>query len=198
MPHATPPLRVRRGTSPDVALRDFLATESGSGALLVGATVVALVWANSPWSDSYNRVWETHDARHWVNDGLMAVFFLVVGLEVKRELVVGELREFPLRRATLPAVAALGGMILPAVIYLAINPSGPESHGWGVPMATDIAFAVGVLALVTARDPRRGPIVPAHARHRRRHRRHRRGSRSCTPPASRAGGSSPRRSWLRS
>jgi len=131
--------------------------------VLVAAAVVALVWANSPWQAAYDTLWHTEagvhlggwelelDLRHWVNDGLMAVFFLVVGLEVKRELLLGELRER--RRAVLPIVAAVGGMIVPALIYLALNPAGPEADGWGIPMATDIAFAVGVLALVAPSIP---------------------------------------------
>jgi len=148
---------------PTRALREFLATETAGGLFLVVAAVVALVWANSPWQESYGRLWETQlgvrlgrwqlelDLRHWVNDGLMAVFFLVVGLEVKRELLLGELRDR--RRAALPVVAAIGGMIVPAVLYLALNPSRPEAEGWGIPMATDIAFALGVLALIAPSIP---------------------------------------------
>jgi NhaA family Na+:H+ antiporter len=154
-------------SSPSHALREFLATEAAGGVLLVVAAVVALVWANSPWQEGYERLWETElavrlgqwelelDLQHWVNDGLMAIFFLVVGLEVKRELLQGELRDR--RRAALPVIAAVGGMVVPAAIYLAISPSGPESDGWGIPMATDIAFALGVLALVA-------PSLPSPAR----------------------------------
>ena len=91
------------------------------------------------------------DLREWVNDGLMAIFFLVVGLEIKRELLLGELRDR--RRAALPVIAAVGGMVVPALLFIALNPSGPESDGWGIPMATDIAFAVGVLALVAPSIP---------------------------------------------
>jgi hypothetical protein len=132
-------------------LREFLQAEASGGLVLLGATVVALVWANSPFADSYNDLWHTtltigagglqvsEDLQHWINDGLMAVFFFVVGLEIKRELVVGELRD-P-RRATLPAVAAIGGVVLPAVLFLALNHGGPGARGWGMPMATDIAFA---------------------------------------------------------
>jgi Na+:H+ antiporter, NhaA family len=142
-------------------LREFLQAEASGGLVLLGATVVALVWANSPFADSYNDLWHTtltigagglqvsEDLQHWINDGLMAVFFFVVGLEIKRELVVGELRD-P-RRATLPAVAAIGGVVLPAVLFLALNHGGPGARGWGMPMATDIAFAVGVMALLGAR-----------------------------------------------
>jgi Na+:H+ antiporter, NhaA family len=145
------------------ALREFLATETAGGLLLVLAAIVALGWANSPWQASYDTVWHTElgmhlgrwelelDLRHWVNDGLMAIFFLVVGLEVKRELLLGELRDR--RRAALPVLAAMGGMIVPVLVYLALNPSLPESEGWGIPMATDIAFALGVLALIAPSIP---------------------------------------------
>ncbi len=127
------------------------------------AAAVALVWANSPWQASYQELWETQlavsigrfgidlDLRHWVNDGLMAVFFLVIGLEIKRELVEGELRD-P-RRASLPAVAAVGGMVVPALLYLALNAGGDGASGWGIPMATDIAMTVGVLSLLSRRVP---------------------------------------------
>ncbi|MDQ3662702.1 MAG: Na+/H+ antiporter NhaA [Actinomycetota bacterium] len=138
-------------------LRRFLQTEAAGGILLLLSTLVALVWANSPVGDSYELVWRTdigiriadfeltEDLRHWVNDGLMAIFFFVVGLEIKRELVIGELNNR--RKAALPALAALGGMIVPALIYLAVNMGGEGNGGWGIPMATDIAFAVGVLAV---------------------------------------------------
>jgi NhaA family Na+:H+ antiporter len=142
-------------------LGEFLREEAVAGAALVVAAVVALVWANSPFADSYEDVWHhaltlgrsawaiTEDLQHWINDGLMAIFFFVVGLEIKRELITGELRG--VRAAALPAVAAVGGVILPALIYLVIVPSGEAAKGWGVPMATDIAFAIGVLALAGAR-----------------------------------------------
>jgi NhaA family Na+:H+ antiporter len=147
-------------------LARFFRVEASGGILLLAATVVALVWANSPWQASYADVWETevvlrvgsHELaetlRDWVNDGLMAVFFFVVGLEIKRELVTGDLSDR--RDALLPAAAALGGMVVPAAIFLAWNvPAGGGSghDGWGVPMATDIAFAVGVLALLGDRVP---------------------------------------------
>ncbi|MCU1485902.1 MAG: nhaA [Actinomycetia bacterium] len=137
------------------ALRRFFATEAASGALLLGAAVLALAWANGPWGSSYDRVWATAvavgpvDLRHWVDDVLMAVFFFVVGVEVKRELVEGELRD-P-RVAALPVVAAVGGMVVPALLYLAVNAGHAGSRGWGVPMATDIAFATGVVALLGRR-----------------------------------------------
>ncbi len=138
-------------------LQSFLDAEASSGLLLLSATVVALVWANSPWRASYEDFWHTtvsfrfggwgitEDLRHWVNDALMSFFFLVVGLEIKREMLTGELRT--LQAAALPVVAALGGMIVPAAIYLAVNAGGAGSHGWGIPMATDIAFALGVLTV---------------------------------------------------
>jgi Na+/H+ antiporter NhaA len=139
-------------------VRDFLSTETGSAIFLLGAAVAALVWANSPWWESYESFWETKLAitlgdwslsanlRHWVNDGLMTFFFLVVGLEAKRELDVGELRERS--RLALPVIAGLGGMAFPVAIYLAFNAGGPGAHGWGAAMSTDTAFALGVLALV--------------------------------------------------
>jgi NhaA family Na+:H+ antiporter len=144
-------------------LRDFLRTEAAGGVVLVAAAVAALVWANSPAQDSYEDLWSSTvvvgfrdhvlslDLRTWVNDGLMTVFFFVVGLEIKRELVVGELRDR--RTAALPAVAALGGMAVPALLYLAFNAGGEGGRGWGIPMATDIAMAVGVLSLLGSRIP---------------------------------------------
>lgn len=136
----------------------FLAIEAASGVLLLAAAVVALAWANSPWSDIYTSLWSTplgvrlgglafeRDLRWWVNDGLMTVFFFVVGLEIRREIHRGELSD--LRRAALPVAAALGGMLVPALLYFALNAGRASAAGWGVPMATDIAFAVGVLALL--------------------------------------------------
>ena len=145
-------------------LRDFLDTETGGAVVLLGATLVALAWANSPWWDSYESAWTTdlslrigdsgisQDLRHWVNQGLMTFFFLVVGLEAKRELDIGQLRDR--RRIAIPLVAALGGMALPVCIYLAFNAGGSGAHGWGVAMSTDTAFALGVLALVAPRGTR--------------------------------------------
>ncbi len=142
-------------------VRSFLSTETGGAMVLLAATIVALLWANSPWWDSYESVWTTKlaitigdagitaDLRHWVNQGLMTFFFLVVGLEAKRELDLGELRER--RRLAIPAVAAIGGMLVPVCIYLAINAGGPGAHGWGTAMSTDTAFALGALALLTPR-----------------------------------------------
>ncbi|MEO7396930.1 MAG: Na+/H+ antiporter NhaA [Ilumatobacteraceae bacterium] len=141
----------------------FSHIEAAGGIVLVAATVVALVWANSPWKASYESAWSTNvrfefgsyifheELGHVVNDLLMAVFFLVVGMEIKRELVTGELRDR--RTVALPAMAALGGMIIPAAIYLAFNSGGNGSRGWGIPMATDIAFALGVVALLGSRVP---------------------------------------------
>ncbi len=145
------------------ALDDFFRTEASGGVILLVATAVALVWANSPLSALYHHLREMHlgfqaggqtftlSVEGWVNDGLMAAFFFVVGLEIKREILVGELSS--VRSATLPVAAALGGALLPALLYLALNGGGPHAAGWGVPMATDIAFAVGILALLRSRAP---------------------------------------------
>jgi NhaA family Na+:H+ antiporter len=141
----------------------YLHVEAAGGIVLLVAAAVALVWANSPWSEIYDSLWHTHLAvgigewrfdetlHFWVNELAMTVFFLVVGLEIKREIVEGALSD--IKRATLPIAAALGGMLVPALMYLSINPSGPGHEGWGVPMATDIAFAVGVLSLLGKRIP---------------------------------------------
>ena len=141
----------------------FMHEEASSGIVLFVAAVVALAWANSPWSDAYKDLFEMHVSigfgswaldetlHHWIDDGLMAVFFFVVGLEIKRAIVVGELRS--VRRAALPIFAALGGMIVPALIYVAFNAGGEGSRGWGIPMATDIAFSLGVLSLLRTRAP---------------------------------------------
>jgi Na+:H+ antiporter, NhaA family len=141
----------------------FAHTASSGGIVLLVCTVIALAWANSPWAASYHHLWETEVAldagpfavrstlHHLINDGLMVVFFFLVGLEIKREMRIGELAS--VRRAALPAAAALGGMIVPAAIYAALNVGGPGSTGWGIPMATDIAFALGVLALLGDRVP---------------------------------------------
>ena len=146
-------------------VRDFLTTETGSAAVLLAAVIVALIWANLPSSDSYESVWTTKltiqlgggeisaDLRTWVNEGLMTFFFLVVGLEAKREFDVGELRER--RRLTIPVFAALGGMGVPIAIYLAFNAGGAGAHGWGAAMSTDTAFALGALALLTPRGATR-------------------------------------------
>src|ERR1700723_2425805 len=147
---------------PRSMLERFIQSETSGSILLFAATVVALIWANSPWSATYFALWKlplqlgrrpllSMDLHHWIDDGLMVLFFLVVGLEIKREIVKGELSSF--RQAALPIVAALGGMILPALIYFGLNHSGVGAHGWGIPMATDIGFALGVLALIGKRIP---------------------------------------------
>jgi NhaA family Na+:H+ antiporter len=143
--------------------QEFLRQEASGGIILLICTVLALVWANSALADSYQDLWHTKFTIGfgnfalskalilWINDGLMAIFFFVVGLEIKREVQTGELAS--LRKATLPIVAAMGGMILPALIYLLFNLGGSGATGWGIPMATDIAFALGVLALLGQRAP---------------------------------------------
>ena len=141
----------------------FARREASGGILLVIAALIALIWANSRWAHSYFEILETEigimvgqfgfsePLHFWINDGLMAIFFFVVGLEIKREFAVGELRS-P-RRAMLPIAAAIGGMLVPALIYAGLNAEGPGSAGWGIPMATDIAFAVGILAVLGRRVP---------------------------------------------
>jgi NhaA family Na+:H+ antiporter len=151
-------------------LQEFLDTSTASGVLLLVAVLVALAWANSPWSGAYDALWSTPvvfdagpisldlDLRHAVNDGLMALFFLVAGLEIKRELTTGELSGW--RSAALPIVAAVGGMVVPALVYLAVVGGGPDARGWGIPMATDIAFALGALALAgSAAAPGLRPLL---------------------------------------
>jgi Na+/H+ antiporter NhaA len=145
-------------------VRQFVATENASALVLLLATVAALVWANSPWSASYESFWHTEvslqfgnadlslDLRHWINDGFMAFFFFVVGLEIRREFDMGELRER--RRVATPVLAAIGGMLAPALIYLAINLGEPTARGWGIAMGTDTAFALGILTLVGGATPR--------------------------------------------
>jgi NhaA family Na+:H+ antiporter len=142
-------------------IREFLETETAGGLILLAAALVALAWVNLPFGESYEDVWQTDlsiglgdanltlDLRHWINDGLMAIFFFVAGMEIKRELVKGELHD-P-RRAALPVIAALGGMIVPAALYLLLNAGGEGARGWGIPMATDIAFAIGLLSLFGSR-----------------------------------------------
>lgn len=144
------------------ALRGFLRTEAGGAVVLLAATLVALAWANSPWRESYHALWATelalslgdwelrYDLGHWVNDGLMVLFFLLIGLEVRREFDMGEFRER--RRVAVPVLAALGGMLLPIAIFLTVAPDGEAARGWAMVMATDTAFAVGVLALVGRRS----------------------------------------------
>jgi Na+:H+ antiporter, NhaA family len=141
----------------------FLQIEAAGGVLLLVGALVAIVWANSPLADSYTHLWETPlgvslgswslelSLRDWINDAAMAVFFFVAGMEIKREMVSGELRD-P-RAAALPILGAVGGMLVPALIYIAFNAGGEASGGWGIPMATDIAFAVGIVSLLGPRVP---------------------------------------------
>jgi NhaA family Na+:H+ antiporter len=141
----------------------FFRTSAAGGILLLASAIAALIWANSPWSHSYDHVWHakvtvglgaaqlTGSLQHWINDGLMAIFFFVVGLEIKREVLVGELTT--LRQAMLPVAAAIGGMLVPALCYVALNTGEQSLSGWGVPMATDIAFALGILSLLGTRAP---------------------------------------------
>ena len=143
--------------------QEFARREAAGGILLFGATVAALLWANSPLKESYTHVWHTiatvsiggvglsKSLHVWINDGLMVIFFFVVGLEIKRELIEGELRT-P-KRAILPIAGALGGMVVPAVIFASFNAGGEGARGWGIPMATDIAFAIGVLMVLGSRAP---------------------------------------------
>lgn len=142
---------------------NFIHSESAGALFLLAAALLAVLWANSPWSASYFGLREaiitleigpfaiTEDVLHWINDGLMTVFFFVVALEIKRELVHGELSA--VKKAALPVAGAIGGMILPVGIFLAFNLGGRGAHGWGIPMATDIAFALGLLALLGDRIP---------------------------------------------
>lgn len=144
-------------------MQHFIHSETAGGIVLIVATVLALILANSPLSAMYYAVLDAHitisvggfsldeSVLHWINDGLMAIFFFVVGLELKREMLVGELSD--LRQATLPLVAAVGGATVPAIIYTALNFGGAGAAGWGIPMATDIAFALGILALLGSRVP---------------------------------------------
>ena len=135
-------------------IQEFIHIQGISSVLLLGAAITALVWANSPWHESYHHVWELQlsvsrlelPVHAWINDALMAIFFFLVGMEIKHEIVHGELSD--IRKAALPIVGALGGMIVPALLFVALNFGGEGQHGWGVPMATDIAFSLGVLGMV--------------------------------------------------
>jgi Na+:H+ antiporter, NhaA family len=135
-------------------IQEFIHIQGISSVLLLAAAVAALVWANSPWHDSYHHVWEVQltlstiqlPVHAWINDALMAIFFFLVGMEIKHEIVHGELSD--IRKAALPIVGALGGMVVPALLFVVLNFGGPGQHGWGVPMATDIAFSLGVLGMV--------------------------------------------------
>jgi NhaA family Na+:H+ antiporter len=143
---------------------NLLRNKPVSGILLFLAVIIAMVWVNSPWKETYHQLWETSfsigfgtdymiskNLHHWINDGLMAVFLFLVGLEIKREVMAGDLSTW--KKASLPAAAALGGMIFPAIIYSIFNWGTPTEGGWGVPMATDIAFTLGVLSLLGSRVP---------------------------------------------
>ena len=135
-------------------VQEFIHIQGISSIVLLAAAIVALIWANSPWHDSYHHVWELEltlstiqlPVHAWINDALMAIFFFLVGMEIKHEIVHGELAD--MRKAALPIFGALGGMIVPALLYVAMNYGRPGQHGWGVPMATDIAFSLGVLGMV--------------------------------------------------
>jgi NhaA family Na+:H+ antiporter len=163
-PYLPGPTPIERLLAP---FQRFAETEASGGIVLLAATLVALAWSNSPWRDSYFALWHSHagvslggwvmdeQLHEWINHGLMAVFFFLVGLEIKREAMYGELAG--VRRAAPPVFAALGGMLLPAALYMAVNLHGAGADGWGIPMATDIAFALGVLALF-------GRGVPAQLR----------------------------------
>lgn len=146
-------------------IRTFIGEESIGGVILVIVSIIAIIWANSPWYDSYHYIWHeyilslkfgnvdlTANLHHWINDGLMALFFFVIGLEIKREVMAGELSTR--KKAFLPIMAAIGGLVIPALIYIVFNYDNPvEIKGWGIPMATDIAFALGLLSLLGDRVP---------------------------------------------
>ncbi len=135
-------------------IQEFIHIQGISSILLLAAAIAALIWANSPWHDTYHHVWELQlsvsrlqlPVHAWINDALMAIFFFLVGMEIKHEIVHGELSD--IRKAALPIVGALGGMLVPALLFVAVNHGRPGQHGWGVPMATDIAFSLGVLGMV--------------------------------------------------
>lgn len=142
---------------------DFFHTESAGGIMLILSTVIAMIWANSPWSETYFAIWETKltlalgdfgiskPLSLWINDGLMAVFFFLVGLEIKREVMAGELSSF--RKASLPFFAAVGGMVIPVAVFFLFHGSNPGRDAWGITMATDIAFSLGILTLLGSRVP---------------------------------------------
>lgn len=135
-------------------IQQFIHIQGISSFFLLAAAVIALIWANSPWHDSYHHVWEMElqlsrlqlPVHAWINDALMAIFFFLVGMEIKHEIVHGELAD--IRRAALPVFGAVGGMVVPALLFAVLNHGQPGQHGWGIPMATDIAFSLGVLGMV--------------------------------------------------
>ena len=145
-------------------VEEFIHRQTTSGILLMLCAIAAITIANSPWSEAYHHLLEltftigvsgfqlSKSIHHWINDGLMAIFFFVIGLELKREILVGELAD-P-KQAMMPILAAIGGMVVPVAIYMSINPGGHTFDGWGIPMATDIAFALGTLALLGNRIPK--------------------------------------------
>ena len=144
-------------------VEEFIHRQTTSGILLMLCAITAIIIANSPWNEAYHHLLEltfsigvpgfelSKSVHHWINDGLMAIFFFVIGLELKREILVGELADA--KQAMLPIIAAIGGMVVPVIIYMSINPEGHTFDGWGIPMATDIAFALGTLALLGNRIP---------------------------------------------
>ena len=141
----------------------FVKTESLAGILLFGATIIALIWANSPYGATYESLWQYEIGISfqdfelkkplilWINDGLMAIFFFLIGLELKRELLIGEINT--LKKASFPFIAALGGVIVPVILYLTLNQNPETVKGWGIPMATDIAFALAILSTLGKRVP---------------------------------------------
>ena len=143
--------------------QEFTSNASASGIVLIICTLIAMIWANSPWWESYFELWHTHfiigigdfvldkSLHHWINDLLMVVFFFLVGLEIKREVLIGELST--MRKAMLPIMGALGGIVVPALIYTGFNLGTENLHGWAIPMATDIAFALGILYLLGDKVP---------------------------------------------
>ena len=156
-------MRIEESPRSAAMFDQFFHSEVSGSIVLIACTIAALAWANSPWSASYFDLVNVKigfswggaalklSLQHWINDALMAIFFFVVGLEVKREIAIGQLST--LRKAALPVSAAVGGMLIPAGLYVAVNAGGQAVHGWGIPMATDIAFALGILALFGARVP---------------------------------------------
>lgn len=140
-------------------IQRFIHTQGISSIILLAAAIAALIWANSPWHDSYHHVWEMRlslsrlqlPVHAWINDALMAIFFFLVGMEIKHEIRHGELAD--IRRAAFPFFAAVGGMIVPALLFFLLNKGQPAEHGWGIPMATDIAFSLGVLSMVKGISP---------------------------------------------
>ena len=165
MASPTTPTDERGTDSPRIIrpLVDFLHKEASAGILIIIAAIIAIIWANSPWHESYHDLWNAHigidvgghlfelNLRQWINDLAMVLFFFVVGLEIKREITEGELRD-P-RQAVLPVIGAIGGMVVPAAIFALLNAGGEGARGWGIPMATDIAIVIGIVTLLGSRAP---------------------------------------------